>query len=213
MPKNLSKTEIEAFRARLCAAAERRFAERGLDGVSMRQLAEDLGCSPMTPYRYFHDKDEILAAVRASAFDRFATALESAVRTRGDARAKARAVGEAYLRFALGEPQAYRLMFDLSQPHQDRYPDLVRAAARAHRSMSAYLKELVAEGVIEGDPERLGYVFWAAIHGLVVLHLAGKLPGKPDLYALHRETMRLLAQGARGSAAASGRRVATAKRR
>ena len=41
----------------------------------MRQLADDLGCSPMTPYRYFRDKDAILAAVRAAAFDRFAAAL------------------------------------------------------------------------------------------------------------------------------------------
>ncbi len=41
----------------------------------MRQLAAELGCSPMTPYRYFKDKDEILAAVRAAAFDRFSEAL------------------------------------------------------------------------------------------------------------------------------------------
>jgi len=52
------------------------FAEHGPEAVTMRQLAAELGCSPMTPYRYFRDKDEILAAVRASAFDRFSDALE-----------------------------------------------------------------------------------------------------------------------------------------
>ena len=57
MPKNLSPAEVDAFRARLCAVAERRFAERGADGVSMRQLADELGCSAMTPYRYFSDKE------------------------------------------------------------------------------------------------------------------------------------------------------------
>src|SRR3546814_2400228 len=33
------------------------------------QLAEDLGCSAMTPYRYFRDKDAIVAAVRTAALD------------------------------------------------------------------------------------------------------------------------------------------------
>lgn len=213
MPKNLSEAEVQAFRARLCAAAERRFAAHGADGVSMRQLAEELGCSPMTPYRYFRDKDEILAAVRAAAFNRFAAALEAAAQTRGDARTRARAVGQAYLDFALGEPQAYRLMFDLSQPHPERFPELVAATARARRTMSAYLEALVEEGALEGDPQALGYMFWAAVHGLVVLHLAGKLPEKPDIRTIHRDMMRLLVQGVRGSAAAPEKRAATTRRR
>lgn len=212
MPRNLSESEVRAFRTRLCAVAERRFAEHGVDGVSMRQLAEELGCSPMTPYRYFRDKDEILAAVRAAAFDRFAAALEAAHRTRGDARTKARAVGQAYLDFALGEPQAYRLMFDLSQP-DERYPELAAASARAGRTMTAYLETLVAEGVLQGDPQFLGCAFWAAVHGLVMLHLAGQLPGKPDIRTVHRDMMRLLVQGARSVAAVPEKRAATARRR
>ena len=97
MPKNLSAAEVQAFRTRLCAVAERRFVERGADGVSMRQLADELGCSPMTPYRYFKDKEEILAAVRTAAFDRFAAVMEAAAaRSRGDARTMSRVVGGAY---------------------------------------------------------------------------------------------------------------------
>ena len=46
----------------------------------MRQLAAELGVSPMTPYRYFEDKDAILAAVRATAFNRLAEALEAPAR-------------------------------------------------------------------------------------------------------------------------------------
>jgi AcrR family transcriptional regulator len=197
MPKNLSSAEVDAFRTRLCDAAERLFAEHGADGVSMRQLADELGCSAMTPYRYFRDKEEILAAVRAAVFDRFADAMEKAARTPGDAAAKSRAVGEAYVRFALRDPQAYRLMFDVSQPDPKRFPELVRAGTRARRTMTAHIAALVEEGLLVGDPELLGYAFWAASHGLIMLHLANKLPGKPDFHAIRRETMRLLVQGAR----------------
>ena len=203
MPRNLSSAEVDAFRARLCAVAQKRFAKQGVDGVSMRQLADALGCSPMTPYRYFRNKEEILAAVRAAAFDRFASALEEAARkTRGDLRAGGEAMGEAYIRFALGSPDAYRLMFDLSQPHPDRYPELVRASARARHMMSAALEALVKAGIFVGDPQLLGYVFWATMHGLVVLHLAGKLPKKPDFRTIQREAMRLLVAGARSGVAA-----------
>jgi len=203
MPRNLSSAEVDAFRTRLCAVAQKRFAKQGVDGVSMRQLAEALGCSPMTPYRYFRNKEEILAAVRAAAFDRFASALEEAARkTRGDLRAGGQAMGEAYIRFALGDPDAYRLMFDLSQPHPDRYPELVRASARARHMMSAALEALVKAGIFVGDPQLLGYVFWATMHGLVVLHLAGKLPKEPDFRTIQREAMRLLVAGARSGVAA-----------
>jgi hypothetical protein len=57
----------------------------------------------------------------------------------------------------------------------------------------------------------MGYVLWATMHGLVVLHLAGKLPDKPDFRAIQREAMRLLVAGARSGAAAPAPR--TARRR
>jgi AcrR family transcriptional regulator len=196
VPRNLSEAEVLEFRQRLCAVAERRFAERGADGVSMRQLAQELGCSATTPYRYFPDKDAILAAVRAAAFDRFAAALETAQRVKGDARAKAQAVGAAYVRFAFAEPNAYRLMFDLMQPDEQRYPELARAGTRARRTMQAHVEALVAEGLLDGDPALLGYVFWAGVHGLVVLQLAGKLAAAPDFAVLHETMMRLFARGA-----------------
>jgi AcrR family transcriptional regulator len=214
MPKNLSAAEVNAFRTRLCAAAQRRFAKRGVEGVSMRQLADELGCSPMTPYRYFRNKEEILAAVRAAAFDRFADALEGATRrARGDLRAAGEATGEAYIRFALSEPDAYRLMFDLTQPHPERYPDLVRATARARHLMSASLERLVKSGIFVGDPQLMGHVFWATMHGLVVLNLAGKLPAKPDFRTIQREAMRLLVAGARAGAEVPRAQVAAPARR
>jgi AcrR family transcriptional regulator len=201
MPRTLSAEQVEEFRARLLAVAQHRFASQGIDAVSMRQLADALGCSPMTPYRYFRNKDEILAAVRAAAFDRFAAALEGAVAAAGlDPSATGQAVGQAYVRFALQDPDGYRLMFDVSQPHSDRYPELVRASSRARATMTGSIQALVAAGIFHGTPELLGLAFWSAMHGLVMLHLAGKLPEEPDFETIRREIMRLLVTGARAAA-------------
>ena len=176
MPRVLSDTDVADFRERLCEAAERLFAERGPDAVTMRQLALELGVSPMTPYRYFQDKDDILAAVRTNGFNRFADALEAARAKAGSARAKGAAVGEAYINFAFEHPHTYKLMFDLNQPHEADYPDLVAAGRRARETMSGYVKDQAAEGLMAGDPQKIGLMFWASTHGAVVLELAGKLP-------------------------------------
>lgn len=207
MRRALTENEVDAFRQRLCAAAERAFVERGVDGVTLRGIARALGVSAMTPYRYFRNKEEILASVRAAAFDRFSDRLEAAHRTLGAANRRGRAVGEAYLRFALEEPDAYRLIFDLSQPDEDAYPDLVRAHARASRTMTAYMEDLVAEGRLSGDPKKLGLIYFAAVHGLVNLYMAGKLGDETILRETHAAMMRTLTRGARPSVSASPKRA------
>jgi len=176
MPRILTETDVADFRERLCEAAERLFAERGPDAVTMRQLAAELGVSPMTPYRYFEDKDDILAAVRANGFNRFAEALETARASAKGARARGKAVGEAYVAFAIGNPHSYKLMFDFNQPHVEKYPELVAAGRRAQKTMTGHVHDAIAEGIMAGEPEQIGLMFWAAIHGAVILELAGMLP-------------------------------------
>jgi AcrR family transcriptional regulator len=197
MPRVLSEMDVADFRERLCEAASRLFAARGRDAFTMRELAAELGVSAMTPYRYFRDKDEILAAVRARAFSRFADALEAGMATPGDALAKAAAVYEAYVDFAFGEPASYRLMFDLSQPNEEDYPELVDATTRARATMTEYVRALVNAGALEGDPELMGYVFWSSLHGAVVLQLAGKLDPRYDFRTITSESFRALSQSYR----------------
>src|SRR5580692_2630207 len=164
MPRTLSPADLDAFRTRLCDVAEKLFAAHGPDGVTMREMADALSVSSMTSYRYFKDKDAILAAVRTRAFNRFAAAMESARMRSAPQNAKARP-GNAYLDFALAHPAAYRMMFDISQPTFAAYPELVAAMGRARLTMGAGLRELAA------------YVFWSTMHGAVMLELAGLLEG------------------------------------
>jgi AcrR family transcriptional regulator len=171
MPRTLSAADLEAFRTRLCDVAEKLFAAHGPDAVTMREMADALAVSSMTPYRYFKDKDAILAAVRTRAFNQFAAAMEAARQT-----AKARS-GNAYVEFALAHPAAYRLMFDVSQPTFADYPELVAAMGRARLTMGEGLRELAAAGRFKGDVELAAYVFWSTMHGAVMLELAGLLDG------------------------------------
>lgn len=184
MPRYLTEQDIADFRAALCRVATERFARFGYEGVTMRQLAEALGCSPKTPYRYFKDKADILATVRAEAFSRFADALEAAAAGGGEPLDRARRVGDAYLRFADEHPHAYRIMFEIDQPISDEHPDLMRESKRARGFVTRQAEDMVKGGLIDADPVLFGWSMWAATHGLVMLKQAGMLDHGPDIRTL-----------------------------
>jgi AcrR family transcriptional regulator len=196
MPRYLTDQDIADFRAELCRVATERFARFGYEGVTMRQLAEALGCSPKTPYRYFKDKADILATVRAQAFGRFADTLEKATAGVTDTAARGRLTSEAYLAFALKNPHAYRIMFEIDEPVDEKHPELGPQAERAARYITRGAEEMAASGVIDVDPKLFGWSMWAAIHGIVMLHQSGMLAHGPDYKTLSYFLGRTMLKGA-----------------
>jgi AcrR family transcriptional regulator len=172
----LTPAAVSAFRARATAAATRLFAERGYEGVTMRAVADALGVSAMTTYRYVADKDELFALVRTEAFRRFADRLEAALAGRGDPVRRLRRLKHAYVRFAVDEPDAYATMFQLRQPDpREAPPELAAHSRRAFATLHRTVADAVAAGQLSGDPLTVAHLMWASTHGLVSLHLAGKL--------------------------------------
>jgi AcrR family transcriptional regulator len=180
VPRVLTDTDISGFREKLCELATRLFVERGAENFNMRLLASEMGVSAMTPYRYFRDKDEILSLIRARAFTRLADRLEQALAGPGTLPERSAQVGRAYVRFALDEQACYRLIFDFAEPKGVAAPELAEAETRARAAMTDHVRMMVDQGYYKGDPELIGHVFWASLHGLVVLHLAGKLQSDFD---------------------------------
>ena len=196
MPRALSEQDAEAFRERICQAAARLFVEEGPAAVSMRRIAAELGCGTMTPYRYFASKEQIVTAVRTRGMHRFSEALERALDTPGDGRTRSRAVRDAYIAFARRETATYRLMFEYPEPRRDD-PAYREAHARMWRTVAAHVEVLVAEGAVEADPALLGHQIWAALHGAVMLEIAGLLPDGYDAASLHTRTAGTLFEAAR----------------
>jgi AcrR family transcriptional regulator len=172
----LRPAEIEAFRQRLAVAATGLFAAHGYDAVTMRAVADAVGVSAMTPYRYVDGKEELFALVRTEAFRRFADRLEAAIAgKRRDPVARLARLKAAYVRFALDEPDAYRIMFELRQPEARRHGEQAEQARRAIGCLHRTVADAVTAGRLAGDPLTLAHLLWANTHGLVSLHLAGKL--------------------------------------
>jgi AcrR family transcriptional regulator len=171
----LTQPQIDAFRDGICAAATKLFAEQGYDAVTLRSIATEVGCSPMTPYRYFDGKAEIFAMVRADAYRRFADAQEVVVAATPEPGDRLAALARVYVAFAVAQPDAYRIMFELAQNDDTQYPELEVQSHRAWAPLRDAVGAAVGAGLIAGDPEDVAHLYWAQVHGLVALHLAGKL--------------------------------------
>ncbi|MDJ0786484.1 MAG: TetR-like C-terminal domain-containing protein [Myxococcota bacterium] len=164
----LSESEVEAFREEAAAAALEMVAEEGVASLTLRRLASRLGCSYAKPYSYYRDKEHLVDAVRGQAFDRLAAWFRDYPGDHGEPH-----FGTAYLRFAFENPEAFRIMFEL---RQDTVSDATRAAQqRAWEACTAPIRERVERGDLEGDPELIAHVVWAALQGLASLALANQL--------------------------------------
>ena len=179
MPRVKTDDEIREFRAALCAVAERLFAKHGYEGVTLRALASELGCSPMTPYRYFENKEAIFAAVRTAAFVRFGEAIEKAAAEPAEPVERIRNMGRAYVAFAMREQSAYRIMFEIARPaglDADALADPEQRGSllRGWVPLIEAMEELVERRIVAGDPLELAHLAFITLHGLVMLELADK---------------------------------------
>jgi AcrR family transcriptional regulator len=142
--------------AALLRSAAQTLEERGVDTLSLREAARRAGVSHNAPYRHFPHREALLAALAAEGF----TMLGEELRHHAG-----RALGEAYVRFALEHPQRFRLMFGGVLSHA-KYPDLAGAANAAYRTLRAAFGDLP-------HPERAAAAAWCLVHGLAQLILDG----------------------------------------
>ena len=162
------------LRGALLAAAERTVRERGVQALSLRELAREIGVSHGAPRRHFPDRQALLDALAESGFERLGAELRAAGERAGDEfQPRLKATAAAYIRFATANPALLDLMFASKQRMQ---PSLHDAMERAF----AVMIELVLQGqaigrVQPGDPERVGLVLFSAVQGIAALLTAGMI--------------------------------------
>ncbi|GAA1230902.1 TetR/AcrR family transcriptional regulator [Kitasatospora nipponensis] len=137
------------------ALAMEQIAGGGPDAVSLNGIARSMAMSPAAVYRYFDNRDALLADLVVEVYDSLADALEAAARGAGTPEQRLAAVAHASRSWALEHPNPYRLIFQTtSGSGQDLAPE--RTIPAASRSMGALLDALSAVAAAaqgEGDGE------------------------------------------------------------
>jgi AcrR family transcriptional regulator len=146
----------------ILAETARLVAERGADGVSLRQLAREAGVSHAAPAHHFTDRRGLFTALAAEGFNLLAAALRAARPDFVDA-------ALAYVRFAIDHPGHYAVMFDRSlvDPTDG---ELVAAEAAAAGELSQGVGTLV-DPHAKSDPAAAELAAWSLVHGFAMLWL------------------------------------------
>ena len=143
----------------------------------MRAVADRVGVSATALYHYFHNKHDLVDQVVRSAFERFGTQLEDAVRGwPAGSLERVAAMGEAYIRFALENEAYFRVIFSMELkdprsieelPGGGGYPILRRCVVDAMESGA----------MRQGDPDGVAHFLWSVVHGIVTLSMTLRLRG------------------------------------
>ena len=197
LPDALTEEKVADFRSKICDIAIRQLTDNGIDRLSMRSIAREMGYSATALYSYYRNKEEILSAVKEDLFNRLSDSLHEIGERPLDPWLKLRMGLETYATFASAEPAAYVLAL---APIRDTasYEGLQMAELRFREAFESLIKPLISAGQMSGEPSILAGLFWAMAHGLTTLSMAGKLPDRnsTDFNLLWLEAVTLLGRGA-----------------
>jgi AcrR family transcriptional regulator len=160
----------------------------GPEAVVLREATRQAGVVPNAAYRHFANQAELLAAVRSACISSLAVAIEAemnALRPGKDdaafARRSLRAVGKAYMEFALREPGLFRTAFSVPAPVFQQPPNPANAGATGlnpFQLLSLALDRMLEAGILKPkDRPGAEFLAWSTVHGMSLLMLDGPLRG------------------------------------
>lgn len=143
-----------------------RLARRqGLAGLSLRELATEVGMRPQSLYSYFDSKHAIYDAMYAQGCRQFAAG-QAALALTGDLTADILAIGRYFVGFCTEDPVRYQLMYQRTIPG---FEPSAASYAIAQESLGRIVAHLAALGV--DDPGHVD-LFTAIGAGLVNQQIA-----------------------------------------
>lgn len=179
--------------AALLAAAEDLLHERGVDGLTVREVAGRAGTSVQAVYSVFGSKEGLLGALGASAMEILRSGVDAVAVTDDPVHDLAEA-SLVFRRFAVGHPALFEVAFQRVDPAV--WPRFEAARADALQALTARFHRLVENGLLPPPSLREAVVaFHAMCEGLAGIELRGR--GWVDLDPEHlwRESFGALLRG------------------
>ena len=183
------------LKAALVDAAVAIVRTKGLDALTLREVAKRTGVSAAAPYRHFPDRRALVAAVAERGFVRLGEAMMAGMKS-GQGRGGFKQVALAYVEFGLTNPAEYRVMFGPELADTTDFPSLRATGRGVLGGVAEAVRQLQNARLIgPGDPWLMASALWSTLHGLVMLTLDGQTEGVADSEALVEEATRIVMFG------------------
>lgn len=179
------------LRQALLEAARGLINEAGVEKLTLREVARRAGVTTGAPYHHFADKAELVYALARESLEELDRVSQAALEGIHEPREQLRAIGVAYVLYAVDHPAEFRLMFrpEMGAPFDFADPGTAPVFRILIRVVAACR---AAAGVAGNDGlDAAAISAWSLVHGLAALLVDGPLYRlQPD-----RERVRALAVG------------------
>ena len=162
-------------------AALKLFSDEGYDNVTMRKIANKIEYSVGTIYLYFKDKSEIFFELHTKGFAEFYQR-QLSVQHIKDPIERLTAHGEAYIKFAMDNPEYYDLMFISRSPEINlKESETWIEGERTYDLLKLNIKQAMEEGHFKKvDLEIAAFSLWSFVHGMASLYIRERLMMMPS---------------------------------
>jgi AcrR family transcriptional regulator len=156
--------------------------DQGIEALSLRAIARDLGVSHGAPNRHFQSKAELLSALGATAWyeARTATLNKAEALDTDNPHIRLNAMGRGYLEWALNNPALFSVLL---------HPDVARYANDALREAQQKFEQIIYSVVVETqahgrypdiDPQELSLYTTSVPYGIAALLRNPLTKGRTD---------------------------------
>ncbi len=152
--------------------------KKGVDAISMRGIAARVGVSHTAPKNHFDGVRGLLTAIAARGFELL---VEDMLRDDGAPASGAFLdAGEGYIRFALENPELYKLMFSRTRTNGED-PDLKNASHLSYQVLQKIASDLGRhDDEASNGTRRTEWMLWSLVHGYAMLLIEGELERNED---------------------------------
>lgn len=165
MPAKNNEPTLE-LRDACIVAAQEVIAERGIEDLSLREVARKLGVSHQAPYKHCPSRDHLLTEVMRRCFQRFSAHPDARPRHEDPAQ-DLESLGLKYLDYAMKNPLEYRLMFSTTWPEPAEAANLAGEATHAFDVLRAVLRRVHGDTRDMREAVDLDALhIWSTVHGL-----------------------------------------------
>jgi AcrR family transcriptional regulator len=199
-------TYRDEMRAKMLGIAKRVVAEEGLGALQARRIADEAGCAVGTIYNVFKSLDNLIIEANSATLSDLGASLvavardEAGLKGPGAVAERLQALGLAYLDFAISQNKSWRAVFDHHMAPGNPVPDWYRQKqAQLFGLVEHVLGEVIAD---EHHRSRAARALFSAVHGVVMLSLAGTL-GEADRAETEAQVRFIVQAVAQGVAHAS----------
>lgn len=179
MSKRINKSSYHHgdLRASLLDTAKSMVCESGIEGLSLRKLADKVGVSRTAPYHHFKDKNELLCAIAEEGFHHWhATAMKIFDQKDLAPKQKYQQFIYGYISYAAENPELYDLMFGRTIWKQNAATKALKEVAYpSFQYQVSMTKKWQEQGLMPAseDTLRLAQVTWGTMHGIARLLIDG----------------------------------------